>query len=632
MSQYPQIPGYRITALLGRGGMATVYTATQLAVEREVAIKVVELDAENAGQYVLRFENEAHSLAKLRHPSIVGLYEYGRTSEGLPYYVMPLLEGGDLSAWPRPVPEERVLALLDTLLDALAHAHDAGIIHRDIKPENILFDGDGRPMLADFGAALRRSHSRLTETGLTIGSVGYMSPEQARGLIVDARSDLYSLAVVAYELLAGHAPFAGPDALAVALAQLEGSPPPLPTPLRGWQRFFERALAADPAQRFADAASMRAALGELGTRVSETVPLGSGRRWLRPAAALLAGAAAVMFSLGLFWWTGQQRFDPAVVERLINEGALTEPRTPNALDQLLAVEAPRPEVWDSLRLRLLAAAATPVGAALDVADQEALAAELPAWNRLVSQLDGASLAPVQALEGRIGELLRVQFEDALIAFDRSGAETALRLYSHLSSPSDELSDLRNRVQSLPDEGERFVDPAGVDLVLLRRPDAERSGLAIMARAVDPALYARFVTERGRADRPCPAAPDGVQGCLGRRDAAALASWLSEISGRSYRVPGRDELLAHADRVQASGALAWTDSCVVVTTVRDPNVAQRAWGGVKSVFGGRKAEPKVDRSCQGYYAVELAGSTPVATTPGGVNARTSVVLISEFDGG
>lgn len=291
LSQYPQIPGYRITALLGRGGMATVYTATQLAVEREVAIKVVELDGQNAGQYVLRFENEAHSLARLRHPSIVGLYDYGRTSEGLPYYVMPLLEGGDLSAWPRPVAEERVLELLDTLLDALGHAHAAGIVHRDIKPENILFDGDGRPMLADFGAALRRSHSRLTETGLAIGSVGYMSPEQARGLVVDARSDLYSLAVVAFELLAGRPPFAGPDALAVALAQLEGPPPPLPPPLRAWQRFFERALAADPAQRFADAASMRAALGELGTRVSEVAPVRHRRRRWSPIAAMLAGGA-----------------------------------------------------------------------------------------------------------------------------------------------------------------------------------------------------------------------------------------------------------------------------------------------------------------------------------------------------
>lgn len=239
---------------------------------------------------------------------------------------------------------------------------------------------------------------------------------------------------------------------------------------------------------------------------------------------------------------------------------------------------------------------------------------------------------MQALEGRIGNLLRVQFENALIAFDRSGAEPALRLYSHLSNPPDDLARLRARVQALPDEGERFVDPAGVELVLLRRPGEQRNGLAIMARAVDPALYARFVAERGRADRPCPDAPDGVQGCLGRQDAAALAGWLTELGGRSYRVPDRDELLAHADRVEASGALAWTDSCVVVTTVRDPNVAQRAWGGVKSVFGGRKAEPKVDRSCQGYYAVELAGTTPVATTPGGVSARTSVVLISEFDGG
>jgi hypothetical protein len=615
LSPYPQINGYTISALLGRGGMATVYAATQLAVEREVAIKVVDLDDE-----------EAHSLARLRHPNIVGLYEYGRTAEGLPYYVMPLLEGGDLSAWPRPVAEQKVLALLDKLLDALGHAHAAGIIHRDIKPENILFDGEGRPMLADFGAALRPNHSRLTETGLAIGSVGYMSPEQARGLAVDARSDLYSLALVAYELLAGRPPFDGPDALAVALAQLEGPPPQLPPPLRDWQRFFERALAANPAQRYPDAASMRAALGELGTRVASATP--AGKRLLRPVAAwLLAGA--LVGALPLLWWQGQPDFDPAEVERLIGAGSLLPPQTPNALDQLLAVEPPRPAEWEALRLRLLAAAAEPIGAALDSADQAVLLEQLPRWRTLVDQLDAGRLAPVQALEARVADAIRIQFEDALIAFDRGAAEAALQLYGQLGAPDAPLSELRERVLALPDEGERYVDAAGVELVLLRRPGPQQKGLAIMAAAVDPELYARFVRERGRAARPCPQAPVGVQGCLGRQDAAALAGWLSEASGQRYRLPSRDELLAHADRVTASGAKAWSETCVQVTTVRDPNVAQRAWGGVKSVFGGRKAEAKVERSCQGYYAIELAGASPVATAQGGVDARTTVVLMSEI---
>ncbi|MCB1636723.1 MAG: serine/threonine protein kinase, partial [Xanthomonadales bacterium] len=136
MTRYPTIAGYEVTALLGRGGMATVYAARQLGLDREVAIKVVDLDERDAGQYILRFENEAQSLARLRHPNIVGLYDYGRTAEGLPYYVMPLLDGGDLASRPRPLSEDAVLRLLDVLLGALAHAHEAGIIHRDIKPEN----------------------------------------------------------------------------------------------------------------------------------------------------------------------------------------------------------------------------------------------------------------------------------------------------------------------------------------------------------------------------------------------------------------------------------------------------------------------------------------------------------------
>ena len=155
MSPYPTIDGLEFTAMVGRGGMATIYAARQLGLNRDVAVKVVEVSGSDAAQYMQRLENEAQSLAQLRHPGIVGLYQFGRTNEGAMYYVMPLLDGGDLSQQQRPMSEDRVVALLDQLLDALDHAHRAGIVHRDIKPENILFDADGRPLLADFGAAQR---------------------------------------------------------------------------------------------------------------------------------------------------------------------------------------------------------------------------------------------------------------------------------------------------------------------------------------------------------------------------------------------------------------------------------------------------------------------------------------------
>ncbi|MEZ5443485.1 MAG: serine/threonine-protein kinase, partial [Lysobacterales bacterium] len=611
MTRYPTIAGYEVTALLGRGGMATVYAARQLGLDREVAIKVVDLDERDAGQYILRFENEAQSLAKLRHPNIVGLYDYGRTAEGLPYYVMPLLDGGDLASRPRPLSEDAVLRLLDVLLGALAHAHEAGIIHRDIKPENILFDRDEHPLLADFGAAFRRSHSRLTETGLAIGSVGYMSPEQARGLAVDASADLYSLAVVAFECLVGQPPFSGPDALAVALAQMEGPPPTLPAGLRHWQRFFDRALAPHSAQRFPTAAAMRAGLGEIGTRLTAVQPAIAlatrrpRRHWL-PLAGLLFALLVVA------WWWGRDHFDPAAVEQLIASGALQSPADPNALDLLLAAPTPRPPEWADSRLHLLAAAAAPLQQALESADLTALRVELPRWRNLVLALDGKDLPPIVALDQRIAERLQQQLSTALSRFDRGHAEDALQLYPLLFAPTAELSTLQAQVRDLPLEGERFDDSPGVSLVLLQRPGPSAAGLAIMAEPVSQALFERFRQDNGRGAKACDVA-DTHQGCLSRADALALRDWLNDQDGLRYRLPSRDELLAHADRVQPSDALAWSDTCVTVTTVQQPNVAQRAWGGVKGLFGGNRAQPKVERSCAGWYAVALSEGTPTAQT-------------------
>jgi hypothetical protein len=260
---FPVVPGYEIESELGRGGMAVVYSAIENDLGRQVAIKVVNADASEPG-HIQRLENEARGLAALHHPHIVDLYRFGRTADGSLFYVMPLLSGGSLADVPKPMPEDKVVALLDELLDALAHAHGADIIHRDIKPANILFDRHGRPLLADFGAAfMRKRDTRMTAHGEAIGSSGYMSPEQARGQAVDARSDLYSVAVLAFELLTGALPWDREDALSTALAQIEQPVPRLPDALRHWQAFFYRALAVNSEHRFASAAAMRAAIHSL---------------------------------------------------------------------------------------------------------------------------------------------------------------------------------------------------------------------------------------------------------------------------------------------------------------------------------------------------------------------------------
>jgi hypothetical protein len=264
VTAFPQVPGYEIESELGRGGMAVVYKAVETDLGRDVAIKIVKADPDDNEGHIQRLENEARGLAALHHPHIVDLYRFGHLPDGALYYVMPLLPGGTLEEVPKPMPEDKVVALLDHLLDALAHAHATDIIHRDIKPSNILFDRHGRPMLADFGAAfMRRRDTRITEHGEAIGSSGFMSPEQARGQRVDARSDLYSVAVLAFELLTGQLPWKGEDGLATALAQIEQPVPRLPDALKHWQAFFYRALAVNPEHRYAGAAAMRAAIHAL---------------------------------------------------------------------------------------------------------------------------------------------------------------------------------------------------------------------------------------------------------------------------------------------------------------------------------------------------------------------------------
>ena len=226
--RYPQIPGYRMLRRLGQGGMATVYLATQESLDRPVSIKVMERETLHDEVSMQRFENEARTIAKLTHPSVVNIYEVGRTSDGRMYYSMPFLPNGDLAQRDLRNDDSHIVELLRTLLSALDYAHARGIVHRDVKRENILFDADNRPLLADFGIALSKSDLvRVTTAGLAVGSSGYMAPEQARGDAVDGRADLYSVGVLAYELLTGDLPFRSSDALALALMHAQKPIPPI---------------------------------------------------------------------------------------------------------------------------------------------------------------------------------------------------------------------------------------------------------------------------------------------------------------------------------------------------------------------------------------------------------------------
>ena len=248
---------YRIVDLLGRGGMADVYRAEDERLGREVALKALPPEFARDPERIERFEREVRAAARLNHPNIVTVHEFGQ-GEGQHFYTMELMPGGDLKARIRahpqgmPAAEARPVAL--AVAQALAYAHRRGFVHRDVKPENILFDEEARPQLTDFGIArAMESGTRMTATGMSIGSPHYMSPEQAQGLEVDGRSDLYSLGVVLYEMLTGRLPFDAANTIAVALSHINDPVPELPPALAAWQPVVDRLLAKSPEERYASA-------------------------------------------------------------------------------------------------------------------------------------------------------------------------------------------------------------------------------------------------------------------------------------------------------------------------------------------------------------------------------------------
>ena len=258
---------YRIINQVGRGGMATVYKAYQPSVDRYVAVKVLPSQLAESREFATRFQQEARIIARLEHPHILPVFDYGE-SDGVAYFVMRFMDAGTLKEKMiegRPLPLDVIDKLFTQLAEALSYAHSRGVVHRDLKPANVLIDSHENIFLTDFGIAklLESASPRLTQTDAIMGTPAYISPEQAQGNPVDQRSDIYSLGIILYEMVTGSVPFTAETPLAVLFKHISDPLPPpslvKPDIPASIEQVLLKALAKDPKDRFATATEFMAA-------------------------------------------------------------------------------------------------------------------------------------------------------------------------------------------------------------------------------------------------------------------------------------------------------------------------------------------------------------------------------------
>lgn len=351
-------PNFELGRLIGRGGYAEVFAVRDLKLKRELAVKVLRPDLIVTPALLERFRREALAVAALHHPAIVPVYNVGE-SDGICYILMPLIKGESLKAVlqrQRRLPIEEVQRIVLEAANALAVAHHANVIHRDIKPENIMLEGAERHVrLMDFGIAkaVDSSEKELTGTGVVVGTPQYMSPEQASGEpSIDHRSDQYSLAVVAYQMLAGRTPFEGETARAIIAKQLLDQPPPLATLVEDLPLHIaaalHRAMQKNAKSRFDSIKDFATALkdrGFVGPTEDEKIPVPDPIRnpalratWIAAFATIIVVAVAVTQ-----WPTPAQIPSPTIVRDTVRIPSLQLPGAPPATTETAApVSVPRP--------------------------------------------------------------------------------------------------------------------------------------------------------------------------------------------------------------------------------------------------------------------------------------------------
>ena len=330
-----EIPGYQIEEKIGQGGMAQVYRAVQDSLERTVAIKVLSPVFADAPEFTQRFLNEGRMLASVAHSNVITIHDIG-VAGTVHYIAMEFVDGGDLRGrMSHGLEVGMAVDYLRTLASALEVAHRKEIVHRDLKPSNVLFRSDGTLLLSDFGIAKELNReSDLTVTGSAIGSPHYLSPEQARGMDVDARADIYSPGILFYEMLTGSKPFVGDSDFDTMMLHVSADVPALPDALSPFQAVIEKMSAKKADARYEDVGVAISALDaafddwqanfgdEALTRhananvVSAPASVGHETRSKTPGAAGIAAAVVIVGALG-WWLTGDEAgpvADPAPAE------------------------------------------------------------------------------------------------------------------------------------------------------------------------------------------------------------------------------------------------------------------------------------------------------------------------------
>lgn len=318
---------YELLEKIGDGGMATVYKARCTLLDRIVAVKILKEEFAHDRSFVMKFRSEAQAAARISHPNIVNVYDVGE-DRGYNFIIMEYVEGRNLKQVIQsdgPMPPAEITRISGQICDALTHAHEKGIVHRDIKPHNIIFTAEGNVKVADFGIARAAGGETITYSGKMVGSVHYVSPEQARGQAVDRRSDLYSLGCVMYEMATGKVPFDADSAVTIALKHIHEDPVP-PSVLNDTvtnelEWVILTAIEKDPNKRFQSAQEFKQALsGNLPvklktkkrdrdldkTRYMQTVNGNEGyqvpgKRKFRSTAVMVVLLAALALASGFLW-------------------------------------------------------------------------------------------------------------------------------------------------------------------------------------------------------------------------------------------------------------------------------------------------------------------------------------------